>query len=128
MACLATLLTVTYNAAHLKTMWHSSVYGFFKSDLEIGYENNHKFHLFQCAAKKCKGSGVVWRYLDSKDCAGTSNLRAHTIKCFGLDVVDAVANKTKTGPRDGSIFAAFARPGQQPVMISHHPLTSEETW
>ena len=127
MACLATLLTVTYNAAHLKTTWRSSVYGFFKSDVEIGHEKDCKFHLFRCAAKKCKGSGVVRRYLDSKDRAGTSNLRAHAIKCFGLDVVDAVANKTKTGPRDGSIFAAFARPGQQPVMISHRPLTSEET-
>src|SRR6266481_10147163 len=117
----------TYNLERLQKSWHSSIYRFFKSNVEIGHENSRKFHLFRCAATRCKGSGIVRQFLDSKDRAGTSNLKAHAIKCFGTHVVNAAANPTKSGTRDGSIFAAFARQGQQPVTIAYCLLTSEET-
>lgn len=110
----------------LKSTWRSSVYGFFKSKVLIQYENGRKFHLFQCAAKKCKGHGSVRRYLDSQDRAATSNLKTHAVKCFGADAVNAAANNTQSRGRDGTIFAAFARPGQQPVTVSHRALTTEE--
>lgn len=72
-------------------------------------------------------SGLVRRYLDSKDCAAMSNLKTHAIKCFGANVIEAAANKTQSSTRDGSIFAVFARQGQQPVTTSHRALTNEET-
>jgi len=114
-------------AERLKSTWHSSVYGFFKSKVDIGYEGGRKFHYFRCAARRCKGSGGVRRYLDSKDRAATSNLKTHATKCFGSDAVEAAVNGTKSGARDGSIFAAFACPGQQAVSVSHRAHTTEET-
>ena len=110
----------------LKSTWHSSVYGFFKSKVLVQYKKSWKFHVFQCAAKKCKGHGSVHRYLDSKDCAATSNLKTHALKCFGTDAVNTAANNTQSHGRDGTIFAAFARPGQHPVTVSHCALTTEE--
>ena len=120
-------ILLTYNLERLQKSWHSQVYEFFKADVEIGYENGRKFHLFRCTAKQCKGSGIVQRFLNSKDRAGTSNLKAHAVKCFGAHAIDAAANQPKSGTCDGSIFAAFAHQGQQPVRISHCPLTNEET-
>ncbi|KAI9508044.1 hypothetical protein F5148DRAFT_965109, partial [Russula earlei] len=61
-------------------------------DVKVGYEGHHKYHFFQCAVEKCKGlRGIygIWQLQDLKDCAATSNLKSHAIKCFGLEVVDA---------------------------------------
>ena len=59
---------------------------------------------------------------------GTSNLKSHATKCFEFDAVDAAAQGTKPRTRgDGSIFAAFARSGQQAVSVSHRAHTTEET-
>ena len=126
-AFLSIYILLNYNLERLQETWHSPVYSFFKPHVEIGHDHGCKFHLFRCAAKRCKGSGVVWQYLDSKVRAGTSNLRAHAHKCFGAHVVDVLGKKGKPGMRDGSVFAAFARHGQQPIMISHCSLTSDET-
>ena len=52
----------------------------------------------------------------------------HAVKCFGADAVNAAANNTQSHGRDGTIFAAFAHPGQQPVTVSHRALTMEENW
>lgn len=111
----------------LQKHWRSAVYGFFKATVDIGYEDGHKFHQFQCAASKCKGNGKVRHYQDSKDCAATSNLKSHAIKCFGQDAVEAAFNKTDPPSQDGSIFAAFAHQGQQPVTVSHRAHTTDET-
>lgn len=108
--------------------WRSPVYGFFKSDVNIGIEGSRTFHFFKCAAKRCKGNGGVRRYQDSQDRAATSNLKAHAIRCFGADAVDAAFKKTTSDPgaRDGSIFAAFARLGQASLSISHRAHTTDE--
>lgn len=111
----------------LQKTWRSAVYGFFKSTVDIGYEDGRKFHQFRCAAPKCKGNGKVRRYQDSKDRAATSNLKSHAVKCFGQDAVDAAFNKTEPPSQDRSIFAAFSRPGQQPVSVSHRAHTRDET-
>ncbi|KAG6807412.1 hypothetical protein H0H92_007644 [Tricholoma furcatifolium] len=112
----------------LQATWRSPVYSFFKPKVEISYEGERKVHIFHCAAKRCKEKGSVRRYQDSKDKAATSNLKTHAIKCFGEDVVNAVFHKDdSTLSRNGSIFAAFARQGQQPVSISHRALSTDET-
>ena len=59
----------------LKSTWRSSFYGFFKSKVLVQYKKSRKFHVFQCAAKKCKGHGSVHQYLDSKDCAANPTWR-----------------------------------------------------
>jgi hypothetical protein len=110
----------------LRGGWRSSIYGFFRKKVDIKYDHGRKFHFFRCSADRCKGSGGVRRYLDSKDRAATSNLKTHANRCFGVDVVNAATNNTKAGPRDGSIFAAFARAGQRPATVSHRGLSSEE--
>ena len=111
----------------LKKGWRSAVYGFFKSDVKVGYDGQRKLHYFLCAAKKCKGKGGVRRFQDSKDHAATSNLRSHAIKCFGQDAVDSAFSNTQSRGRDTSIFAAFARQGQRPVKVSHHAHTKAES-
>ena len=112
----------------LQANWRSAIYGFFQANVSVGYDEGRKYHFFKCASRNCKGKGQkgVRRYQDSKDRAATSNLKSHAVKCFGQDAVDAAFEKTQSG-RDGSIFAAFARQGQQPVKISHRAHTTEET-
>ena len=99
---------------------------FFKSSVRIGYKKKRKYHYFLCTAKKYKGSGGVQWFLDSKDCAGTSNLRTHAIKCFESDTNKAATLSTKSHPCDGSIFVALAHSGQQPNTTSHCALTVDK--
>ncbi|KAG6825672.1 hypothetical protein H0H92_002873 [Tricholoma furcatifolium] len=100
-----------------------------KDKVDVVYNKDHrKAHVFHCAAKRCKGKGTVRRYQDSKDRAATSNLKTHAVRCFRPEAVNAAFSAdNSTSPRDGSIFAAFARQGQQPVTVSHRALTAQET-
>ncbi|KAJ7822169.1 hypothetical protein B0H14DRAFT_2370896, partial [Mycena olivaceomarginata] len=60
------------------------------------------------------------------DAGSTSNMKIHTIRCFGQNVVDAaIRGETAKNP-DGSIFAAFARAGQRPVDVTHRAHTNAE--
>jgi hypothetical protein len=78
--------------AHLQKDWRSKVYAFFQSKVGIVYVDDRKCHKFVCDAKHCKGKGknarIVRRYLDTKDKASTKSLRAHAIKCWGLEIVE----------------------------------------
>ncbi|KAG6805793.1 hypothetical protein H0H92_013984 [Tricholoma furcatifolium] len=111
----------------LQATWRSPVYGFFKPEVKVVYDGKRKAHVFYCTAKKCKTTGYVKRYQDSKDRSATSNLKTHAMKCFGEDVIKAAFTGDSATARDGSIFAAFARQGQQPISVSHRALTSDET-
>ncbi|KAF8876639.1 hypothetical protein BD779DRAFT_1449158, partial [Infundibulicybe gibba] len=111
----------------LQATWQSPVYGFFKRDVQVGFEDGHKYHLFRCAAQKCKNTAGVHRYQDSKDRATTSNLKAHALKCFGEAAVSAAFSKTTPCTWDGSIFASFACQAQSPATVSHHAYTTDET-
>ena len=75
----------------LQPGWHSPIYGFFLTKISIAYDEGWKYHFFRCASKNCKGKGQkgVHHYLDSKDCAATSNLKSHAVRCFGRDVVES---------------------------------------
>ncbi|KAG6824765.1 hypothetical protein H0H92_005884, partial [Tricholoma furcatifolium] len=96
--------------ARLQATWCSPVYNFFKPKVDVVYEGKCKAHVFYCAAKRCKGKDSVHHYQDSQDRAATSNLKTHTIKCFGQDVVQATFDKDdSTISQDSSIFAAFAQ-------------------
>jgi hypothetical protein len=111
----------------LKRSWRSPAYGFFKKSVEIGYnDKGRKYHFFKCAAKKCKSHSGIRRYQDSKDRFTTGNLKSHATHCFGLDAVEVAFGEAKETGRDGSIFAAFARQGQQPNAVSHRGLTNYE--
>ena len=109
--------------------WRSPVYTFFQAEVSVGYDEGRKYHFFKCASGKCKGKGQkgVHRYLDSKDRDATSNLKSHAVRCFSQDLVESAFEKTQPGGRDGLIFAAFARQGQQPIKISHCAHTTEES-
>ena len=113
----------------LQVGWRSPVYAFFQAEVSVGYDEGRKYHFFKCASVKCKGKGQkgVHHYLDSKDCAATSNLKSHAVRCFGQDLVKSAFEKTQPGGRDGSIFATFTCQGQQPVKISHRAHTTEES-
>ena len=112
---------------HLKKTWCLVVYGFFKNKVVIGYEEGRKYHLFKCAAKCCKGKGGVQHYQDSQDCMAMSNLKIHSMKCFGADAVDATFKKSPVTIPGASIFASFAQLGQWAVSFLHWAHTSDET-
>ena len=114
----------------LRSKWRSPIYGFFDSNVVIRYDTDgRKFHFFKCGAKKCLNHGLngVRRYQDSQDHGATSNLKTHASKCFSDDVVDAAFGLKTSGNGDSSIFAAFARQGQQPVKVTHRAHDTEET-
>ncbi|KAG6373983.1 hypothetical protein JVT61DRAFT_4615 [Boletus reticuloceps] len=89
-------------------------------NVSVQYHNSCPCHFFPCAACKCKTAlGGVRHYQDTKDKSLTTNLKHHTIGCFGEDAVTNTLKGKDATPNSGSIFAAFARQGQQPVCYSH---------
>ncbi|KAG1898843.1 uncharacterized protein F5891DRAFT_954834, partial [Suillus fuscotomentosus] len=71
-------------------------------------------------AWKCKTAlGGVRHYQDTKDKSLTTNLKHHAIGCFGEDAVNNAMKGKDAGVNSGSVYAAFARQGQQPVHYSH---------
>jgi hypothetical protein len=120
--------------------WNSPVYVFFKPTATVEYVNQRRVHVFECAAKCCKGRGngrYVCRYLDKTDAKSTSNLRKHAKVCWGEEAV-AAADATKdvraarealTGEKknDGSITAVFDRIAKGNVTYSHRQHTKTES-
>ncbi|KAH9954161.1 hypothetical protein BC827DRAFT_1144435, partial [Russula dissimulans] len=78
-------------------------------------------------ARHCKGKGGVRCYQDSQDCAATSNLKTHTVRCFGTDAVDTAFKKGPSTTPGALFFSAFAQLGHQPVSFSHRAHTIDET-
>ncbi|KAF8130495.1 hypothetical protein K438DRAFT_1643689 [Mycena galopus ATCC 62051] len=64
----------------------------------------------------------------ASDRSSTSNLKKHAETCWGKDVVKArlAGASASNSPRDGNIFASFARTGQRPVKVSHRAHTEPE--
>ncbi|KAF8870867.1 hypothetical protein BD779DRAFT_1454757 [Infundibulicybe gibba] len=118
---------LTSGIERLQTAWRSAVYTFFKRNVKIGFDNGCKYHFFICTARKCKGSGSVRCYQDSKDHAATSNLKTHALKCFGAAAVDAAFKKTTPLTQDGSLFSAFAHQGQCSATITHRAHNIDES-
>ncbi|KAF8126012.1 hypothetical protein EV363DRAFT_1349519 [Boletus edulis] len=113
----------------LKKTWRSPIYTFFSDDVSVQYHNSRPCHFFPCAARKCKTAlGGVRRYQDTKDKSSTTNLKHHAIGCFGKDAVTNALKGKDANPNSGSIFAAFARQGQQPVRYNHRTHSNPSTW
>jgi hypothetical protein len=119
----------------LKKSWTAPIYGFYKADVKIGYDEGRKYHLFRCDGRSC--TETIRRYLDTKDRSSTSNLRKHARTCWGKDAVkvvddaknaDEVRNKhVKALKQHGTITAAFERTGKGKVTYSHTQHTPIET-
>ncbi|KAE9387088.1 hypothetical protein BT96DRAFT_1025988 [Gymnopus androsaceus JB14] len=110
----------------LRPHWTSPVYSFFDSKVTVGYEDNRKYHIFKCAAHRCRGKGIVRCYLDKGDKSSTSNLRTHAVRCFGEDAVAAATKGASHSRPDGSIHAAFGRQGSQPISVTHRAHTNPQ--
>jgi hypothetical protein len=104
----------------------------------VVYIDGRRVHAFRCAAKMCKGKGIVRRYLDKGDRTSTSNMRKHAKGCWGDTVVaDAceggntkeTRESLKNGKMgvDGSITAVFERTGKGKVTYSHRQHTQTQT-
>ena len=112
----------------LKKTWRSPVYSLFKLDaVSVQYHNGRLVHFFPCGARKCKVPlGGVRRFQDSADKLSTANLKHHAISCWGKEAVDAVFGGQAAKAPSKSIFAAFARKGQQPVNHTHRTHTNDD--
>ena len=117
----------SYPAA-LKKHWRSPIYSFFKLDaVTVEHIDGWLVHFFPCSARKCKSStGGVRRYQDSKDKSSTTNLKHHAVACWGKEAVYNAFNGQPIKGQSGSIHAAFARQGQQPVHRTHCMHTNDE--
>ncbi|KAI0267519.1 hypothetical protein BGY98DRAFT_881633, partial [Russula aff. rugulosa BPL654] len=118
--------------------WVAPIYAFFRPDPLIVHVDGRRCHAFECIAKSCKHkTRVVWRYLDKGDAKSTGNLRKHTKRCWGNEVV-AAADKAKTA-RDVCdatakgfldpqlITSAFKRSGKGKVSYSYRQFTKTES-
>ncbi|KAF8119640.1 hypothetical protein EV363DRAFT_1180715 [Boletus edulis] len=113
----------------LKKTWRSPIYTFFSDVVSVQYHNSRPCHFFPRAARKCKTAlGGVRRYQDTKDKSSTTNLKHHAIGCFGKDAVTNALKGKDANPNSGSIFAASARQGQQPVRYNHRTHSNPSTW
>lgn len=124
----------------LSKEWNSPVYVFFKPMAFIEYVNERHVHVFECAAKCCKGRGngrYVCRYLDKSDAKSMSNPRKHAKVCWGEEAV-AAADGTKdvraahealtnVKEKDRSITAVFERIGKGRLTYSHCQHTKTES-
>ena len=111
---------------------------FFKPEPAIEYIHGRRAHVFECAAKPCKGRGGrhVRRYLDTGDAKSTGNLRKHAKVCWGEDAVaaadgtkDVKAAREALGSMEnanGSITAVFNHIGKDKITYSHCQHTKTE--
>ena len=111
-------------AEHLQKDWTALVYAFYQAIPDIGYEDRHRFHSFQCAA--CGSTKVVRWFLDKGDKKSTGNLLKHARTCWGVETVEKARSMTADEVRegttqlvDGSITAHFERKGKDKITYSH---------
>jgi len=125
------LTSLTYQLlAWLWKEWDAPIYVFFKPLPTIGYINNHKAHIFQCATIQCCAwTWFVCCFLDKGNAKSTSNLWCHAKACWGEEVVataDGICDISMARMAiqncksiDGSIIAAFWQLGRGTVTYSH---------
>ena len=121
-------------AERLTKEWTAPIYAFFKPVPVIEYVDDHRCHIFQCAASKCKHkSRGVRQFLDKEDAKSTSNMRKHAKKCWGDEVV-ALVDKAKNahevcvttvkGALDPQLITtAFERKGKMKYSHQQHTKT-----
>ena len=120
----------------LQKEWTSPIYAFFEPTPCIIETDGRRAHDFKCTRRGCKST--IQRYLDKKDATSTSNLRKHSKKCWGTELVvaaddaksaDEVRKKIVGGTLwDGTITASFEQKvSQGKVTYSHRQHTRAET-
>jgi hypothetical protein len=126
-------------AEQLSKKWTVPVYVLFRLMPRIEYVDSHRVHVFECAAKHCKGKHGrgVRRFLDKGDEKSTGGLHRHAKICWEEETVKAAINTKDLGAartilgdnasRDGSITAAFERIGKGKVSYSHRQHEYPET-
>ncbi len=115
--------------------WKSPAYAFFEPNPSIEYKDNHRCHVFKCAAKSCKAT--CCRYLDMKDKSLTGNMIKHIQSCWGdeawkaelacKDAAEAKEAVVKPIAMTRSITANFQWKGKGKVTYSHQMHTKNET-
>jgi hypothetical protein len=127
------------HAERLSKKWTSPVYIFFRPVPRIEYVDGRRVHVFECAAKYCKGKHGrdVRRFLDKGDEKSTGGLHRHAKNCWGDETVKAAINTkdlraartilTKNNLKDGSVTAAFERIGKGKISYSHRQHDYPET-
>jgi hypothetical protein len=82
--------------------WVSPIYAFFHPTPEIEHHDQHRCHVFKCAAHGCNHK--VQCYLDKKDAKSTSNMRKHVKSCWGDTALQAAVDCGNTkAARNGPI-------------------------
>ncbi|KAI9456117.1 hypothetical protein BJY52DRAFT_1204843 [Lactarius psammicola] len=119
--------------------WDVPVYVFYKSTPNMEYFNNHKAHVFECAASPCHlKTRFVRRFLYTGDTSSTSNPHRHARVCWGdealaatdqmCDVKTAHEALRNHNSKNGSITAAFKHVGTGRVTYSHRQHTRIEAY
>ena len=127
---------------HLSKDWTSPNYVFFRRTPQIKYINGCQVHVFECAAKKCRGKNGwdICQFLDTDDAKSTSGLCWHAKNCWGDEAVEAADSTqdstqdlegarivlAKTKLHDGLIMAEFEHIRKEKVSYSHCQHTSTE--
>ena len=74
--------------ARLRKEWESPIYAFYQPTVGIKEDRAGKrAHEFHCGNKGC--TTKITRWLDKGDSRSTSNLRKHTRKCWGDEILKA---------------------------------------
>ncbi|KAF8500131.1 hypothetical protein F5888DRAFT_1598715, partial [Russula emetica] len=118
----------------LSKRWLSPIYAFFNPTPDIKYVNGCRCHIFKCTAKSCKQR--ICRFLDKGDAGSTSNLRKHTLSCWGEASVKSITElsnikdtweSVESVKETGFITASFERKGKGKMTYSHRQHTKTET-
>ena len=88
--------------ARLRKDWESSVYGFYKPEVQIKLgKDGCRGHEFHCSKAGCNTKITQW--LDKADSRSTRNLHKHTKKCWGPEVLQAA-----DGLKEEDVWSAVA--------------------
>ncbi|KAI1789295.1 hypothetical protein LXA43DRAFT_893148 [Ganoderma leucocontextum] len=116
----------------MKSGWKSTIYAFYDPTPTVEYVSTRRSHVFHCLGRGCKAK--VRRFLDTKDYNSTSNMRQHTIKCWGEEAVEAASAAANVSEarekivggilKNGSITAHFQRKaGEVTYSVRQHTRT-----
>ncbi|TFK81274.1 hypothetical protein K466DRAFT_502420, partial [Polyporus arcularius HHB13444] len=91
----------------LRKNWTAPIYGLYRADVKAAIIDGDRCHIFTCS--RCNHS--VNRFLETKDCGSTSNLRLHAKGCWGKDVVSRL-EKTKNLHESRKAAKGFLKTGK----------------
>ncbi|KAF9031411.1 hypothetical protein BDZ89DRAFT_627712 [Hymenopellis radicata] len=124
-------------ADNRRKTWRSPIYAFF-GEAYVEYVEGRKAHVFPCGARGCTIN--TRRFQDSKDANSSGRLRAHAVKCWGKDAIDAADDTTLEGTREAlkqhakhpskgikSFFPVDGWPQGEHLILRHTTYTCPDT-